>query len=365
MREFADFAGYTAEPAPIALDISRKKRHQRNSPRLSTYQLSAYQIPGATMAESSHTPCSRYVDMWALPGMHPSNVELLQQLTTADTNHFNKHMDVVGTVSEQDADSGDWEKTHIVGLRSDVWKIDTEELEEALEVLHRKRRRDLKKKVKRSGRLDAKQRAQLAAVVEDDAVMQLQSDQIETRRLVIKLFKTTGSRTRWCGTLEELTATEIHNSIGSKRNLLSMAVLLPRHEYVTYLQQNHRTFRIPSLFTGGFVDEDRMWHLSLKRHWLSLGADFAVEIDGQEIGKVDGKLFSFGSDSHLSIADHPLCECTQFVDLLTLFAASVGYHDAMRRSIGRRVDAVLAGQSFRHLIEDEELRLRQNGRAAA
>ena len=35
----------------------------------------------------------RYVDMWALPGMHASNVEFLQKLKTADTNHFTTHMD--------------------------------------------------------------------------------------------------------------------------------------------------------------------------------------------------------------------------------------------------------------------------------
>jgi hypothetical protein len=317
------------------------------------------------MTSTPEHGCTRYVDMWALPGMHPSNVELLQQLTTADTQHFNKHMDVVGTVSEQDPESGDWEKTHIVGLRTDVWKADEDEMAEALQVLQRKRRKELRRQIKRSGRLDAKQKAKLDEAVAADAVMKLGSDQIEARRLVLKLFRTTTTRTRWCGTIEELTATEIHNSIGSKRSLLSMAALLPRHEYVTYVQQNHRTFRIPSLFTAGFVDDERMWHLSLKRHWLSIGADFTVEADGQEFGVVDGKLLSFGSDSYIRLQPHPLSADTQFVDMLTLFAASVGYHDAMRKSVDKRVRAVLGGQSYRHLIEDEELRLRQNGRAAA
>jgi hypothetical protein len=37
----------------------------------------------------------------------------------------------------------------------------------------------------------------------------------------------------------------------------------------------------------------------------------------------------------------------------------------MRRSIKRRVKAAAAGESYRHIIEDEELRLRHNGRSAA
>ncbi len=317
------------------------------------------------MPEKTYRGCKRFIDMWALPGIHPSNVELLQKLTTADTQHFTTHMDIVGTVSEQDQDSGDWEKTHLVGLRTDVWKADEEEMSEAVDLLRRKRRSELKKKIKRHGRLSAQQTAKLEAAVEEDAIMKLEAGEIEKRRLVLKLFKTSTQRTRWCGTIEEVTATEIHNSIGSNKNLLSMAVLLPRYDYVTYIQQNHRTFRIPSLFTMGYVDDQQMRHVTLKRHWLSIGADFEVEADGQVIGEVDGKLLSFGSDSYLTLEPHPLAEETQFVDLMTLFAASVGYHDAMRRSIDRRVAAVKSGQSFRHLIEDEELRLRQNGRAAA
>ena len=61
----------------------------------------------------------RYVDMWALPGMHPSNVELLQKLKTADTNKFTTNMDCVGTVKEQDLESGKWEKSHLIGIRTD------------------------------------------------------------------------------------------------------------------------------------------------------------------------------------------------------------------------------------------------------
>ena len=317
------------------------------------------------MSTAAETGCQRFVDMWALPSMHPSNIELLQKLQTADTQHFNTHMDIVGSVSQRDLRAGDWEKTHIVGLRTDVWDTDAEDKTSALDILKRKRRDTLRQRIKRSGRLSSKQSAKLKTVVGQDEVMQMEADAIEKRRLVLKLFKTTTERTRWCGTIEQLTATEISNSIGSKRNLLTMAVLLPRHDYVTYIQENHRTFRIPALFSAGFVHDQQVWHVTLRRRWFSIGADFDVEVDGKPIGIVDGKLFSFGADSNVTLKDHPLAKETQFVDMLTLFAASVGYHDAMRRAIGRRVEAVRAGQSYRHLIEDEELRLRQNGRAAA
>ena len=317
------------------------------------------------MAKRKNWGCHRFVDMWALPGLHPSNIDLLQKLKTADSQHFNTHMDIVGTVSEQDRESGKWEKTHLVGLRNDVWRRQEGVLSQTLDRVKKKRKLSLRRLIKRSGRLNDKQSIKLQQSLAEDDVMNLQWQDLERRRLVLKLFKTNASRVRWCGTIEEVTTTEIHTSMGCKRSLISFVVILPQHEYVTDIQQNHRTFRIPSLFTGGYVDEGRVWHLMLKRRWFSFGADFQIQADGKRIGIVDGKLISFGSDAYIKIDDHPLAQDTHFVNMLTLFTATIGYHDTIRQSIKRRVNAVMAGQSFRHVIEDEELRMRQNGRAAA
>jgi len=88
--------------------------------------------------------------MWSFLHMHPTNFDLLQRLKSADDRQFGANMDVCGTISERDLRS-DWEKTHVVGIRSDVWKS--------------------------AGH----------------------------RRLVLKLFKSTGERIRWAGTVEEIT----------------------------------------------------------------------------------------------------------------------------------------------------------------
>ena len=309
--------------------------------------------------------CQRFVDMWALPGVHASNVEFLQKLKTADTNHFTTHMDCVGTVNTLDEDSGDWEKTHLIGMRTDVWKPDDEEMRSCLGAIKDKRRSELKRSIKRSGQLNAKQKRRLEDELADDDIMKMQCDEIQTRRLVLKLFRTTGDRVRWVGSIEELTATEVHNSIGTGKSLLTMAAMLSRSDYVTYVQQNHRTFRIPSIFSFCYHDGKRMWNVLLRRSWFSIGANFEIEADGDVIGEVDGKLFSFGSDSHLTLDPHPLAEQSQFINLITLFAASIGYHRAMRRSVDRRVKAALGGEAHRNMLQNEELRLRQNGRAAA
>ena len=158
--------------------------------------------------------------------------------------------------------------------------------------------------------------------------------------------------------------TEVHNSLGSRKSLLTMAVMLPKTEFITTIQQNHRTYRVPSIFTFCYVHDDQVFHLMLKRRWFAIGADFDIFCENKSLGLIDGRLFGFGSDSYVNLSDHELSSNTQFIDLLTLFAASVGYHGAMRRSVKSRVRAHRDGQSHRHVIEDEELRLRNNGRAA-
>lgn len=314
----------------------------------------------------SQTVKRRFVDMWALPNLHPTNIELLQKLKSADDRQFGTNMDVVGTVSEQ-SDDGDWEKTHLVGIRSDLWSPDRKELDRTLNSLHKSRREQVRRQIKRSGRLSDQQRDQLQVRLADDHVMELAADDLEVRRLVLKLFKTNTSRMRWEGTIEELTTSEIHNTIGSKRELLSLAVILPGYEYLNQIQQNHRTFRIPSLFTFCFYDDRRarMWHVTIRRKWVSIGADFTVEVGGDRIGEIDGRLFSLGCDATISVENHPLAESGDFMDLLTLFASSVGYHRAIRKSIRRRVKAVKAGRTQQHIVEDEEMWLRKNPRRRA
>jgi hypothetical protein len=263
--------------------------------------------------ENDGPGASRYVDMWAFINLHPTNIDLVQRLKSSDDRQFGANMDVCGSVSCQDVQTSDWDKTHIVGIRSDVW------------------------------------------------------ESAEHSRLVMKMFKSTGKRIRWAGTIEEITTREVHNSIGSRRPVLTLAVILPGYEYIVNVQQNHRTFRIPSIFTFCFHEEkqDRVWYINLKRKWISLGADYVIESGGRRIGKIDGKLIGLGYDSYVNVYEPALAKNRRFLDLLTLFATSVGYHRAIRRNIKRRVRAIQTGKEIQHVIEDEELWLLKNPRRRA
>jgi hypothetical protein len=305
--------------------------------------------------------------MWAFLKMHPTNIDLLQRLKSADDRQFGANMDVCGSVSEKDSKTSDWTKTHIMGIRSDVWSPDKEEVEKTLGALKKTRRNQLRQEVQGSGRLSAEQADELDEKVDSDPLMAMKPSDVEHRRLVMKMFKTTGERIRWTGTIEEITTREVHNSIGSRRAVLSLAVILPGYEYMIAVQQNHRTCRIPSIFTFCFYDEkqERIWYIDIKRKWISIGADFSVESGGQKIGEIDGRLIGFGYNADVRVFEPTLAGNRHFVDLLTLFATTVGYHRAMRRSIKRRVRAAQAGGAFQHVVEDEEFWLLKNPRRRA
>jgi hypothetical protein len=268
-------------------------------------------------------------------------------------------MDVCGTISQRDPKTGKWEPTHMAGLRSDIWSPDKSELQKSVSAIQ-SRQRDQQREPETSNR-DIEQSGL------QDELSALSADDLEKRRLVMKLFRTTGERIRWTGTIEELTTREVHNSIGSKRAVLSMVAILPGYEYLTLVQQNHRTFRIPAIYTLCFHDvrNERTWYVNIKRKWFSIGADFVLESEGRQIGEIDGKLIGFGYNAYVTVTEPSLAANGDFMDLVTLFATSVGYHRAIRRSIRRRVKAVHNGDSERHVIEDEELWLLKNPRRRA
>jgi len=322
---------------------------------------------GRSKARSDATVAKRFVDMWAFLGMHPTNVDLLQRLRSADDRQFGANMDVCGEISQQDPKTSKWEENHIIGLRSDVWDPDEEDLQKRLNSLKEDRKDQLRQEIKRSGRLDKSQSYKLGKQLSRDPVMRMKLSDLFHRRLVMKMFRSTGERIRWVGTVEEITTREVHNSIGSRRAMLSLAVLLPGYDFVINIQQNHRSFRIPSIFTFSFFDEDdnRMRYVSIKRKWISVGADFDLVSGGRKIGLIDGRLLGFGYNAKIRIDDPSLAENRRFLDLITLFTATVGYHRQMRKSVKRRVRAACAGTSFQHVVEDEEFWLLKNPRRRA
>jgi len=305
----------------------------------------------------------RYVDMWGVPNLHPTNVDIIQKLRSAEDRQFGANMDTCGTSSDRDTKTKDWEKTHVIGVRTDIWKPTDKDCKRALNSIKKSRREQVRREIKKSGQLNSDQKLYLDSELNTDGTMSMKASDVDKHRLVLKLFRATAKNIRWIGSIEQMTTREIHNSLGSKKPLLSFALNLSDYDYITTINQNHRTFRIPAVYTFSYYDEKqkRMWYVEIKRKWISFGADFTVEAQGQQIGFIDGKLLSIGSDSHIYIYEPSLAADRRFMDLLTLFAASYGYHRAMRKHVKRRIKA-LEGQQLCHMVEDGEFKLLRNPR---
>ena len=315
------------------------------------------------VSEETQDRYARYVDMWAVAGLHPSNIDVLTKLKSAEDRQFSKNMGITGKVIAEDKQERTKEESHIFGIRTDIWKPSKQEKEGALNMIKKRRKEELKKEIKkRGGRLNKEQKAELESKMRDDLTMTMESTDVDKSRLVIKLFRSTGKNISWKGTLEELSVREVHQSLGSKKALITFAVNLSGYEYLIHIQQCRRFFR-PAVFSFAYIDDksDQIWYIDLKKYWVSFGIDYHVEAQGVRIGKIDGKLWALGTDSRVKITEPTLVNDQRFLDLVSLFAASIGYHRRIWRNIRRRVRRIKKGDSL-HVIEDEELWLLKNPR---
>jgi len=304
--------------------------------------------------------------MWVAPGIHPTNIDLLNKLKTAEDRQFTSNMRVTGKVIEEDREEREKGESHILGIRSDIWRPSKKERQRALAAVQKRRVTDHRTDIKSKGRLTKEEKAELEKRLQDDELMALNENDVDKSRLVIKMFRSTGKRIDWKGTLEELSVTEIHNSIGSRRPLATYAVILSGYDYMIQIQQNRRIWRIPPVFSFAYYDEknDHMWYIDLKCYWVSLGIDYSIEAQGRKIGKIDGRLFALGTDSVVHIYEPSLAEDQKFQDLLSLFSASIGFQRRVRENIKRRLQGIRKGNSL-HVVEDEELWLLRNPRRIA
>lgn len=310
-----------------------------------------------------------FVDMWAFLGMHATNINIVQKLKTAEDRQFTPGMDVNGKISEDPVgdDIGKVERSDLalMAIRSNAWEPPKEELEKVLEREKKKKEQLLRKKIKRTGgRLNKEQKERLEEEMSKAKITKLSPKDIDKRRMVIKMFSTTGKKIHWKGTIEELSVREIHNSMASKHPLVCFAVVLPGYEYLTIIEQNLRYFALAPVFSFNYWDDkaEKMWYITIKQRFISIGIDFDVYADGRKVAFIDGKLVGLGGNSSVKIFDEDLAKDKKFGDLLILFTSTVGYQPVMRRYIKKRVKSYNKFSKYVHLIEDEEFWMLKNPR---
>ena len=172
------------------------------------------------------------------------------------------------------------------------------------------------------------------------------------RRLVIKLFSETLG---WRGSLEMVVGRSLQLSLGAQGvSVPAFSVNLSRHEQIIQLERSaHKWPLFPEKFSFFIQTKDGPEFYTLKRHWISIGADYTVyNAKGRKIGVLDHHIFNLGGAWIVRL--DPNYASAKLETVLELFCAMLKFNRASRKHIRRLVDKVRLGRLKPQLTHREE-----------
>lgn len=246
------------------------------------------------------------VDLWKT-GLHGAEIGIREKETRmSKSRQFTRDMDLIGAVEI------DGEKAGHVGMRKDPW--------------------ELPKKAKK----------------EDEY----------KRRLIIKAFNESGN---WEGTIEELNAFELKNSIAVGEPQPAFMGVVSGTKYLTLIEKLHTRWRANYSFQLVNPDESSVGLFTIKADRFSLGSDWYIEdVTGKKVAEVDGKVLDIGGEFEIKIFDEELGKNKVFVNTLKLFAATLKYLGDIEDKIKDTVNAIRKGYKLE--VEKSEIKFFKNPR---
>lgn len=179
------------------------------------------------------------------------------------------------------------------------------------------------------------------------------------RRLIIKTF----AKSSWTGTIEELNAMEVKNSVATGKELPAFVCLLGGVSYTVPVQQMKsvygRTFSL-TVETGKREFEP----LRIRERRFTFGSDwdvFSLREEGEKIAFLDGKFMNVGGAWDISFYDSDFAKNKALVESLVLFASSIRFHKEIREKIENTINAMEKG-AYRLKVEKQEYDLMRNPR---
>lgn len=169
------------------------------------------------------------------------------------------------------------------------------------------------------------------------------------QRFVLRMFNCENDSYKWDGSLEEMPSREVSNTLKKEEPLKTFCVFLRTKEevpFATLIEEGAEeiaklgflTWRRPAMFAFSYYQKDteRMWQIVLRRRIFCLGTDFKVMAGKRYVGEIDGKILRWGTDSQVRVIDPELENDEAFMHILCLFAASIGFHKQINKSIKRQ-----------------------------
>ncbi|MEL7040719.1 MAG: hypothetical protein AAGL90_04300 [Pseudomonadota bacterium] len=172
------------------------------------------------------------------------------------------------------------------------------------------------------------------------------------RRLIIKLFSETLG---WRGTAEMMLGRSLQLSLGSGGQATPVfAINLARHNQVIHLERAVDAWPfMPEKFTFFLQTKDRVRFYTLRRHVLSIGADYSLYDErGRKIGVLDHQLVNLGGAWMVRL--DPAHFDRKLEAVLELVCAVLKFNRAGRNHIRNLAEQVLRGRVQANLDHEEE-----------
>ncbi|MFX0090050.1 MAG: hypothetical protein ACFE7S_09135 [Candidatus Hodarchaeota archaeon] len=235
------------------------------------------------------------VDTWRT-GLHGEKIGFRQrEQWMSKSRAFTRDMDIIGRIKEDDIDIG------LLGIRENAWK----------------------------GRsMDGKE------------------DRLRGR-LILRTFSKDG---QWLGSIEEMVAWELGNSIAVNSEIPSFAVIMPNYDYLVPVRKVHQRVTMRESFTFELMNPKTLLVdvFELKSEAVSVGSDWHLYYrnvkDDQEVALLDSKRFDIGGKVEISIYDEEFATNQALKNVLALFSSSIKYHGEVKDRIKSRINELRAGK---------------------
>ncbi len=182
------------------------------------------------------------------------------------------------------------------------------------------------------------------------------------KRLVVRGFTDKGV---WIGSLEELLAREIRNTVLLDEPTFSYAIIQPDYDYVTIIDRviKRGLFQKEYYVFDIFIDKGVIETYTIESARVSLGSDFTVkrENDGKKVATIDSKVLNIGGAVEIRFHDEKAKENPVLERVLTMFAAGLRFADEQKKKI-EELKKQFKGKGGVFKIPREELALYENPR---
>jgi hypothetical protein len=191
---------------------------------------------------------------------------------------------------------------------------------------------------------------------------------IGKKRLIIKWFNM--ESVGFLGSIEEMVADSITNSIGSDDTIASFRIVLPRYKYVINILKNHtRLPKIGEIFSFCLMDEDKKkkqkkWQVfTFDEKRLTIGSDWEVLLGEDRIlAKIDEKKLNIGGKYNVFFYDKEYYNDVNFYRIVLLFTMMLKFKKEIFRKIVK-IRKMMKDEKYVFEISSDEEKMMMNPRA--